>query len=92
MYREETFRAIGIQSANDCPLRDPTNLTLSGKNDEDEWIVLMKVEGIHFNDRWEEKIFELPDKKAVKAKILKLDIESTPKVNEVQLGQFMLYE
>jgi hypothetical protein len=57
---EITFRAIGIKSANDEPIRDPSSIELYFIDEEDEEIPICKISKIKFKKRWETKIWKIP--------------------------------
>jgi hypothetical protein len=71
---EITFKAFGIKSANDEPYRDPDSMELYLVDDDENEILIMKISGINFDDRWQTKIYSLS--KCQKGKFFKINIQN----------------
>ncbi len=64
LEKSAIISSFKIASANDEPSRDPRDIVLYGSNDKNEWKVIYRASDISFNDRYQEKTFEIANNTA----------------------------
>lgn len=86
---QPTVRSYSLQSANDCPERDPRDWDLLGSNDGASWTLIDSRRGETFADRFQEKLYTCAQPGAYR--YYRLNILRNGGAGEIQLAELRLF-